>query len=62
MDEIDPNQKTESGCIGDQPPPSKGRTDKGAAEEIVEGGLDSQHFAPKVEGGDKLTENRQAQR
>ena len=29
-------------------------------EEIVEGGLNSQHFTRKVEGGDKLTKSRKA--
>ena len=42
------------------PPPSKGRTDRDGVEEIVEGGLNSQHFTRKVEGGDKLTKSRKA--
>ena len=44
------------------PPPSKGLTEKGGANEIVEGELDSQHFARKGESNQKLTENRQALR
>ena len=44
------------------PRPSKGRTDQGGAEEIVEGELNSQHFARKGESNQKLTENRQALR
>lgn len=42
------------------PPPSKWCVDRDGVEEIVEGGLDSQNIARKVEGDDKLTESRKA--